>query len=130
VPSQESGPVESLTVRNRLNVFHLTLSIRATLPSYILHGYKGRGASYAHGEISTEVADVELPGLLPGKAAEVELSFSRLDVPHRVRFEGMRLLGFVRTPWSGSHEDDHAPGQRTTDETVPGDGSPCDSVRH
>ena len=26
VPGQESGPVESLTVRNRLNVLHLTLS--------------------------------------------------------------------------------------------------------
>ena len=43
VPGQESGPVESLTVRNRLNVFHLTLSTRATLPGYILRGYKGRG---------------------------------------------------------------------------------------
>jgi hypothetical protein len=77
-PGQESGPVESLTVRNRLNVFHLTLSTRATLPSCFLRGYKGRGFSYAHGDIPIEVEDVELTELLPGKAAEVEFSFSHL----------------------------------------------------
>jgi hypothetical protein len=90
VPGQESGPVESLTVRNRLNVFHLTLSTRATLPSCILRGYKGRGFSYTRGDIPIEVEDVELPELLPGNAAGVEFSFPRLDVPHRVRFEVMR----------------------------------------
>ena len=88
-------PVESLTVRNRPNVSPLTLSTRATLPSYSLRGYKGRGFSYAHGDIPIEVKDVELPKLLPGKAADVEFSFSLLDVPHRVRFE-------VDAPYSGS----------------------------
>jgi hypothetical protein len=92
VPGQESGrrityaeepakrfPSDPIDPRNSAKLYR-----------GILRGGKGRGFSYAHGDIPIEVEDVELAKLLPGKAAEVKFSFSRLEVPHCVRFGVMR----------------------------------------
>ncbi len=91
---EESSAVESLTVTNRLNTFHLLVKTRSTLPSYTLRGYKVCGVFYAQGEIPVESKEVDLPELAPGKSAEVKLTFAQNDPPGRVRFEIKRPTGF------------------------------------
>jgi beta-galactosidase len=86
----ESSPIESLTVKNRDNEFHLAVTTRATLPSYTLRGYKVQGVFYGQGDIPVELKEVDIPELAPGKDAEVVLSFTQPAPPRRVRFEVIR----------------------------------------
>jgi hypothetical protein len=48
---QESGAIESLTVKNHVNTFQLLLRSRHDVPMYLLRGYKLRGIFYGEGDI-------------------------------------------------------------------------------
>jgi beta-glucuronidase len=94
VLQRESSPVESLTIANRSNQFHLVLKTRGTLPAYTLRGYKLRGVLYAQGDIPVESKEAEIPDLAPEKNAELELRFVHPETPLYVRFEILRPAGF------------------------------------
>jgi beta-galactosidase len=91
---QESSPVESLTIENQLNTFHLLLKARGVLPAYTLRGYKVLGVFYAQGNIPVELQDVEVPELAPGKDVKLDLTFKQSEVPLRVQFDMLRPTGF------------------------------------
>ena len=91
---RESSPVESLAVENQGNLFHLWLKTRETLPGYTLRGYKLRGVFYGQGDIPVEQQEAAVPELAPGKSADLELRFSRPEVPLRVCFDVLRPTGF------------------------------------
>ncbi len=92
---QESSPVESLTIENQLNKFHLLLKTRSTLPAYTLRGYKLLGAFYAQGDIPVELQTVEVPELAPGEDVQLDLAFTQAEVPLRVQFDVRRPTGFT-----------------------------------
>lgn len=91
---EEASPIESLTITNQLNAFHLLVKTRATLPSYTLRGYKLRGVFYGQGEIPVALQEVSLPELMPGKTTETNLIFAQAEVPRRVHFEVVRPNSF------------------------------------
>jgi beta-glucuronidase len=91
---QESSPLESLTIENQLNTFHLLLKARSTLPAYTLRGYKLRGVFYGQGNIPVELQEVEVPELAPGKDVKLDLTFKQSEAPVRVQFEVLRPTGF------------------------------------
>ncbi|MEY2412417.1 MAG: beta-galactosidase [Acidobacteriaceae bacterium] len=91
---QESSPVESLTIENQLNKFHLLLKTRSTLPAYTLRGYKLLGVFYAQGDIPVGVQTVDVPELAPGKDVQLDLAFTQAEVPLRVHFDVRRPTGF------------------------------------
>jgi beta-galactosidase len=74
---QESSPVESLTIENQLNKFHLLLKARATLPAYTLRRYKLFAVFYAQGNIPVELQEVEVPELAPGEDLKLDLTFTQ-----------------------------------------------------
>src|SRR5258706_14996201 len=47
----ESGPIESLSVENQLNVFHLLVRARRDMPMYTLRGYRLRRVVYGECDI-------------------------------------------------------------------------------
>jgi beta-glucuronidase len=55
----ESGPIESLSVENQLNVFHLLVRTRRDMPMYTLRGYKLRGVLYGEGDIPIEQQEAQ-----------------------------------------------------------------------
>jgi beta-glucuronidase len=91
----ESSPIESLTVTNRGNTFHVLLETRNTLPSYTLRGYRVEGVLYGQGDIPVERQEIELPDLAPGKTVELDLAFAQTDSPHRVGFGVIRPTRFA-----------------------------------
>ncbi len=96
----ESSPVESLTVENHLNAFHLRLKARHDVPMYTLRGYKLRGTFYGEGDIPVERQETELPEIAPGAEITVNLSFSQSGVPLRVKFDVLRPTGFSASSWN------------------------------
>ena len=90
----ELSPIESLTIENRLNSFHLLLKSRTTVPAYTLRGYKLRAVFYGQGDIPVEVQEASLPELPPGQTAETNLTFAQSEVPRCVRFEVIRHTSF------------------------------------
>ena len=91
---EESSPIESLTITNQGNTFHVLLKTRGTLPSYTLRGYLVRVVFYGQGNIPVESKEADLPDLAPGKNAEVELTFTQVDAPYNVRVEVIRPAQF------------------------------------
>jgi beta-galactosidase len=91
----ESSPIETLTVTNHGNTFHVLLKTRSTLPSYTLRGYRVEGVFYGQGDIPVERQEIRLPDLTPGKTAEVDLVFAQADSPYRVCFEVIRPTRFA-----------------------------------
>jgi beta-glucuronidase len=91
---RESSPVESLTVENHLNAFHLRLKTRRDVPTYSLRGYKLRGTFFGEGEVPLERQEVELPVVASGDETTAALTFSRTSVPLLVEFEVLRPTGF------------------------------------
>jgi len=57
----ESSPIESLTVTNHGNTFHILLKTRGTLPSYTLRGYRVQGVLYGQGDIPMKRQEEMLP---------------------------------------------------------------------
>lgn len=91
---QESSPIESLTIENHGNAFHVSVNTRGTLPAYTLRGYRLLGVLYGQGDIPVEAQQVELPELPPGDSAMIKLVFAQQETPLRVRFEALRPTGF------------------------------------
>ncbi|HST10941.1 MAG TPA: glycoside hydrolase family 2 TIM barrel-domain containing protein [Terriglobales bacterium] len=91
---EESSPVESLTIENQLNKFHLLLKTRNTLPAYTLRGYKLLGVFYSQGNIPVELQEVEVPELAPDKHVKLDLTFKQSEAPLRVQFDLLRPTGF------------------------------------
>jgi beta-galactosidase len=90
----ESSPVESLTVENHLNAFHLRLRTRPDLPSYTLRGYKLRGVFFGEGNIPVERQEVALSEMAVGSETEVDLAFGLAEVPLHIEFDVLRPTGF------------------------------------
>jgi beta-glucuronidase len=90
----ESSPVDSLSVDNRGNEFHLVLSTRKVLPCYTLRGYTLQAVFYGQGDIPLELAEVAIPELAPGVKTELRLSSTRPEVPLRVQFDVVRPTRF------------------------------------
>jgi beta-galactosidase len=86
----ESGPIESLSVENQLNVFHLLVRTRRDMPMYTLRGYRLRGVFYGEGDIPVEQQEAELPETAPGGEVKIEIKFGEAGVPLRVRFDVFR----------------------------------------
>lgn len=94
VLQKESSPIASLSVKNRMNDFHLLVTTRATIPSYALRSYKLRGTLYGQGDIAVEVKEESLPEMDPGKTVELQLSFAQAEPAQRIRFEVIRPTRF------------------------------------
>jgi len=90
----ESSPVESMTVENHGNEFHLVLKNRDTLPAYTLRGYKLLAVFYGQGDIPIEMQEAKFPELAAGQIAKLDLSFAQREMPLHVRFEVLRPTGF------------------------------------
>src|SRR6267143_3188930 len=90
----ESGPIESLSVENQLNVFHLLVRARRDMPLYTLRGYRLRGVLYSEGDIPVEQQEAELPETAPGGEVKIEIKFRESGVPLRVRFDVFRPCRF------------------------------------
>jgi beta-galactosidase len=90
----ESGPIESLSVENQLNVFHLLVRTRRDMPMYTLRGYRMRGVLYGEGDIPVEQQETELPATAPGGEVKIELKFRESGVPLRVGFDVFRPCRF------------------------------------
>ena len=95
VLQKESSPIESLTIANDSNTFHVVVKTRATLPSYTLRGYELQVVFYNSAAIPIEFRKMELPDLAAGSTAKLEVSFSQSIAPLRVRFEIVRPTGFA-----------------------------------
>jgi beta-galactosidase len=87
---EESSAIESLRIKNELNSFHIDLKSRGDLPAYTLRGYKLLGVFYAQGGIPVELQEVDMPELAPGKNVKLDLAFTSVEVPLRVRFDVLR----------------------------------------
>jgi beta-galactosidase len=91
---EECSPVESLSVENRLNAFHLQLKARHDIPMYTLRGYKLRGIFYGEGDVPVERQEVELPEIVSGGEITVDLTFRQSGIPLHVKFDVLRPTGF------------------------------------
>ena len=91
----ESSPIESLTITNQGDTFHVLLKTRNTLPSYTLRGYRLRGVFFGQGDVPVERQEIKLPDLVSGKTAEVDLAFAQADSPYRVCFGVIRRTQFA-----------------------------------
>jgi len=90
---QESSPIESFTVNNNLNTFHLRLKNRRDIPMYTLRGYKLCGVFYGQGNIPVEEQEIDLPEVAPGKELELRLAFTQTTTPLHIRFDVLRPSG-------------------------------------
>jgi beta-glucuronidase len=90
----ESSPIESMTIENRENAFHVVLENRRTLPSYTLRGYSLMGVFYGQGDIPIEAQEAKIPDLAAGELTNLDLSFAQSQMPLHVRFEVLRPTGF------------------------------------
>jgi beta-glucuronidase len=91
---QELSPVESLTIDNLLNAFHLRIKARADVPMHALRGYRLRGLYYGAGDTPLEQQAVELPDITAGAEVSVDLRFTQMGVPLSVMFDIFRPTGF------------------------------------
>ena len=91
---EESSPIESLTVQNQLNKFHLVVRTRGDVPRYSLRRYKLRGVFYGQGGIPVELREAELPEVEPGTEAMLDLTFAQSEAPLHVQFDVLRRTGF------------------------------------
>jgi len=72
----ESGPIESLSVENQLNVFHLLVRTRRDMPTYTLRGYRFRGVLYGERDIPVEQQEAELRRPPPVPRSRLKSSFA------------------------------------------------------
>jgi beta-glucuronidase len=72
----ESGPIESLSVENQLNVFHLLVRRRRDMPTYTLRGYRFRGVLYGEGDFPVEQQEAELRRPPPVPSSRLKSSFA------------------------------------------------------
>ena len=91
---EESSPVASLSVENRLNSFRVWVKTRNDLPAYTLRGYHLRAVAYNPAGIPLEQQEVALPELRPGAEAAVELTFHQPSTLIRVQFDIFRPTRF------------------------------------
>jgi len=91
---EELSPVESLTVQNERNKFHLILRTRGDVPWYRLRSYKVRAVFYGQGEIPVDRQEVEVPEVGPGTEAALDLTFPQSEAPLHVQFDVLRPTGF------------------------------------
>jgi beta-galactosidase len=91
---EESSPIESLSVDNHGNEFHLVLSTRKALPCYALRGYTLQAVFYGQSDIPLELAEVAIPELAPGAQTELKLLSTRPEVPLRVQIDVVRPTRF------------------------------------
>jgi beta-glucuronidase len=98
---RESSPIESLTVENDLNTFHLRLRARRDVPSYPLRGYTLRGVFYGQGNIPVEEREIELPEIAPGSDLRLHLAFTQTTSPMHVQLDVLRpaRLSAYSTDW-------------------------------
>jgi beta-glucuronidase len=87
---EESSPVWSLSVENRVNSFGVLVKTRSDLPTYILRGYLVRGILYGEREIPLEQREEELPDIAPGGDGWVELKFDAAKLASRIKFDVLR----------------------------------------
>jgi hypothetical protein len=90
----ESGPIESLSVANKMKAFHLLVRTRPNMPKYTLRGYRLRGVLYGEGDIPVEQQEAELPENAPDGEVKIEIKFGESGVPLRVRFDVFRPRRF------------------------------------
>lgn len=91
---RESSPIESMTVENHLNTFHVRLRTRRDIPMYTLRGYRLRGLFYAEGNIAVERQEAELPETAPASEHIVHLTFTQTESPVHVEFDVLRPTRF------------------------------------
>jgi beta-glucuronidase len=87
---EESSPVESMKIENRLNTFHVQVKTRNSIPAYVLRGYRLLSIFYGEREIALEQREVELPEIAPGGDAWVELKFGQANRASRIKFDVLR----------------------------------------
>jgi beta-galactosidase len=90
----ESSPIESVTIENDMNTFHLRIRTRRDIPSYPLRGYSLRGVFYGQGNIPVEEREIELPEMAPGTEISLRLAFTRTETPMRIQFDVLRPARF------------------------------------
>jgi beta-galactosidase len=91
---EQSSPVESIEVENRLNAFQLKVKTRHDVPMYTLRGYRLRGIMYGQGDTPVEQREVALPKIDSGAEIAIALTFSESAVPRGVKFDVLRPTGF------------------------------------
>jgi beta-galactosidase len=91
---EESSPIASLSVENRLNSIRVLVKTRNDLPAYTLSGYHLRAVAFDQAGIPLEQQEVALPDLPPGSEGQVELAFRQPNTPVRVQFDVIRPTRF------------------------------------
>ncbi len=91
---QEVSPIESLTIENMLNEFHVLLKARSTLPAYKLRDYRLRAVSYGQGGIPIESQEMEIHDVAPGEALKLNFTFAHSEAVLRIQFDVLRPTGF------------------------------------
>ncbi len=90
----ETSPIESVSVENELNVFHLLIRVRRDMPMHTLRGYRLRGVLSGEGNIPVEQQEADIPATAPGGEVKIELKFGQSGVPPRVKFDVFRPRRF------------------------------------
>ena len=90
----ESSPIESLTVGNQRNTFQVLVRARRDVPTYRLKNYRLRAVFFGQGNVSVAQQETELPEVVPGGEAKLELAFTQSEAPVRVKFEVLRPTDF------------------------------------
>ncbi len=90
---RESSPIESLEIAGAPDKFQVTVKTRASVPSYMLTGYKLRAVAFGYGDIPLEGFESELPRLAPGREASIAVALGE-KAPRRVQFDVLRPTGF------------------------------------
>jgi len=90
----ESSPIESLTVGNQRNTFQVLVRARRDVPTYRLKNYRLRAVFFGQGNVSVAQQETELPEVVPGGEAKLELAFTQSEAPVRVKFEVLRPSDF------------------------------------
>jgi hypothetical protein len=91
----ESGPIESLSIANKMKAFHLLVRTRPHMPKYTVRGDRLRGVLYGEGDIPVEQQVAELPETAPGGKVKIEIKFGESGVPLCVRFDVFRPRRFL-----------------------------------
>ena len=90
----ESSPIESLTVGNQRNTFQVLVRARRDVPTYRLKNYRLRAVFFGQGNVPVAQQETELPEVVPGGEAKLELAFTQSEAPVRVKFEVLRPTDF------------------------------------
>jgi beta-galactosidase len=95
-----ASPVEALTVRRTAAGIVATVRSRASVPAYVLDGYRVEAIIHGFDGLPMEKRNAALPRLGPGESAEVALPVEEAE-PRRIVVDVFRPTGFsvATTEW-------------------------------